>query len=93
MDNFVSILKMPTLNHDVKTKILRLIQNWALAFEGKPALGYVGEVHRTLQREGMSLAFIHVMPLNAVARLHVPSSRPCCDEFSHGGHSDCSRVD
>ena len=54
VDNLVSILKMPTLNLDVKTKILRLIQNWALAFEGKPALAYVSEVYRSLQREGVS---------------------------------------
>ncbi|KAI0932932.1 hypothetical protein AcW1_000097 [Taiwanofungus camphoratus] len=52
MDNLVSILKMPALNIDVKNKILRLVQNWALAFEGKPTLGYVGEVYRTLQHEG-----------------------------------------
>lgn len=52
MDNLVSILKMPALNIDVKNKILRLVQNWALAFEGKPTLGYVGEVYRTLQYEG-----------------------------------------
>lgn len=58
MDNLVSILKMPALNHDVKTKILRLIQNWALTFEGKPALGYVGEIYRTLQREGMSSVIV-----------------------------------
>lgn len=58
MDNLVSILKIPVLNHDVKTKILRLIQNWATAFEGKPSLGYVGEVYRTLQREGMYLNIV-----------------------------------
>lgn len=52
MDNLVSILKMPGLNYDVKGKILRLVQGWALAFEGKTSLGYVGEVYRTLQREG-----------------------------------------
>lgn len=54
MDNLVSILKMPGLNIDVKNKILRLLQNWALAFEGKPNLGYAGEVYKTLQREGKS---------------------------------------
>lgn len=53
MDNLVSILKMPSLNHDVKNKILRLIQNWAIAFEGRANLSYVGEVYRTLQHEGM----------------------------------------
>ena len=52
MDNLASILKMPTLNHDVKNKILRYVQDWATAFEGKPSLSYVGEVYRTLQREG-----------------------------------------
>ncbi|KAI0358843.1 ubiquitin binding protein [Trametes cingulata] len=54
MDNLVSILKMPTLNHDVKNKMLRLIQDWAIAFEGKPSLSYVGEVYKTLQREGFN---------------------------------------
>ena len=55
MDNLVSILKQPALNHDVKTKILRFVQNWAIAFEGKSHLNYVGEVYRTLQREGALL--------------------------------------
>ncbi|CAL1696995.1 unnamed protein product [Somion occarium] len=54
MDNLVSILKMPGLNHDVKNKILRLVQNWSIAFEGKANLSYVGEVYRTLQREGFN---------------------------------------
>ena len=52
MDNLVSILKIPHLNHDVKTKILRLVQNWAMAFEGKSSLSYVGEVYKNLQHEG-----------------------------------------
>jgi len=52
MDNLVSILKMPTLNIDVKNKMLRLIQNWSIAFEGKPALSYVGQVFRNLKQEG-----------------------------------------
>lgn len=52
MDNLVSILKIPGLNHDVKNTILRLIQNWSVAFEGKPSLTYVGQVYKTLQGEG-----------------------------------------
>jgi growth factor-regulated tyrosine kinase substrate len=52
MDNLVSILKFPALNPQVKGKILRLIQNWASAFEGKPALGYVLQVYKTLKSEG-----------------------------------------
>ncbi|KAG6333176.1 hypothetical protein ID866_5913 [Astraeus odoratus] len=52
MDNLVSILKIPGLNHVVKADILKYIQNWALAFEGKPSLSYVGQVYKTLKSEG-----------------------------------------
>ncbi len=52
MDNLVSILKIPALNHDVKQTILRFIQNWSIAFEGKPNLSYVGQVYKTLTSEG-----------------------------------------
>ncbi|KAJ7171696.1 hypothetical protein C8R43DRAFT_979077 [Mycena crocata] len=52
MDNLVSILKIPVLNIDVKNNILRLVQNWSIAFEGKPALSYVGQVYKTLNNEG-----------------------------------------
>lgn len=54
MDNLVSILKIPALNSDVKTAILRLIQNWSVAFEGKHVLSYVGQVYKTLTNEGKS---------------------------------------
>ncbi|KAJ6569478.1 hypothetical protein B0H19DRAFT_1135628 [Mycena capillaripes] len=52
MDNLVSILKIPVLNLDVKNNILRLVQNWSIAFEGKPALSYVGQAYKTLTSEG-----------------------------------------
>jgi growth factor-regulated tyrosine kinase substrate len=52
MDNLVSILKIPVLNIEVKNTILRLVQNWSTAFEGKPTLGYVGHVYKTLKNEG-----------------------------------------
>ncbi|KAH7920490.1 ubiquitin binding protein [Leucogyrophana mollusca] len=52
VDNLVSILKIPGLNHLVKTDILKYIQNWSLAFEGKPNLYYVGQVYKTLKSEG-----------------------------------------
>ena len=52
MDNLVSILKMPGLNHEVKTALLRYIQNWSYAFEGKPSLAYVGNVYKILKSEG-----------------------------------------
>ncbi|KAG7090611.1 hypothetical protein E1B28_009713 [Marasmius oreades] len=53
IDNLVSILKVSNLNHEVKNSILRHIQNWGLAFEGKPSLSYVGTVYKTLLSEGM----------------------------------------
>lgn len=52
MDNLVSILKIPILNHEVKQRILRLIQNWSTSFEGKPNLNYVVQVYKTLKQEG-----------------------------------------
>lgn len=59
MDNIVSILKFPALNPQVKAKILRLVQNWALAFEGKPTLGYVSQVYKTLKSEGTRVDALH----------------------------------
>ena len=53
MDNLVSILKSPVLNIDVKNKILRLVHNRTIAFEGKPSLSYTGQVYRTIKSEGM----------------------------------------
>jgi len=29
-----------------------LIQNWSIAFEGKPTLSYAGQVFRNLKQEG-----------------------------------------
>jgi hypothetical protein len=55
MDNLVSILKMPGLNHSVRDDILKYIQNWSLAFEGKPSLSYVNQVYKTLKSEGIHL--------------------------------------
>lgn len=60
IDNLVSIMKMPSVNNNVKTKALRLIQNWATAFEGKPSLGYVGQVYKNLKGEGESGLIVEV---------------------------------
>lgn len=52
---------MPSLNLQVKGSILRLVQNWALAFEGKPGLSYVDQVYKTLKNEGQ-LINAHFLP-------------------------------
>ncbi len=54
MDNLVSILNFQNLNSEVKATILRHIQNWGIAFEGKPSLSYSVQIYRNLQQESMS---------------------------------------
>lgn len=55
MDNLTSLLKAvgpAAVNQDVRNKILECIQSWAAATEGRYELNYIGEVYKTLQREG-----------------------------------------
>ncbi|KAG8844412.1 Vacuolar protein-sorting-associated protein 27 [Tulasnella sp. 330] len=69
MDNLVSLLKQPAINREVKETILRMVQNWATAFEGKPSLSYTGEVYKTLQREGFRFP-----PKDAIANAMVDTA-------------------
>ena len=55
MESLVSLLKAvgpAAVNSEVRAKILDLIQSWAAATEGRYDLSYIGEVYKTLQREG-----------------------------------------
>lgn len=82
MDNLVSILKMPVLNMDVKNRILKLVQNWAMAFEGKPSLYYVGQVHKTLKSEGVLPTLLNVFDqVELGARVQLSAAGSCCVHF------------
>ena len=94
MDNLVSILKIPVLNYEVKNKILRLVQTWAIAFEGRGNLGYVGEVYRILQNEGaLHVAYFCVLLAYWTPRLQLPATRPSVSHIGDGRHTDSARVD
>lgn len=67
IDNLVSILKIPGLNHAVKSEILKHVQSWALAFEVKPSLSYVGQVYKTLKNEGVFSA----LPVTLICSQHL----------------------
>jgi hypothetical protein len=75
MDNLTSLLKSPGLNIDVKNKILRYVQNWALAFEGRSNLSYVGTVYKELQSEGTALLSISFISLT-VSSSHFSQASP-----------------
>ena len=49
LDNLTSLVRTPTTNADVKAKVLELIQTWAMAFEGRPQLGYAMSQYRELK--------------------------------------------
>ncbi|KAK0629089.1 hypothetical protein B0T17DRAFT_487857 [Bombardia bombarda] len=74
MESLVSLLKTvgpAAINADVRAKILELIQSWATATEGRYDLSYIGEVYRTLQREGLQFP-----PRVSVSSSMIDSSAP-----------------
>ncbi|OIW25010.1 ubiquitin binding protein [Coniochaeta ligniaria NRRL 30616] len=74
MDNLVSLLKATgpaAVNLQVRSKMLELIQTWATATEGRQDLSYIGEVYKTLQREGFQFP-----PRVSVSSSMIDSSAP-----------------
>ncbi|KAK8084639.1 hypothetical protein PG997_005910 [Apiospora hydei] len=74
MDNLVSLLHAvgpAAVNHDVRGKILELIQSWAAATENRYELKYIDEIYKSLQREGYQFP-----PRVTVASSMIDSSAP-----------------
>jgi growth factor-regulated tyrosine kinase substrate len=75
MESLVSLLKAvgpAAVNAEVRAKILELIQSWATATENRYDLAYIGEVYKTLQREGFQFP-----PRVSVASSMIDSSAVC----------------
>lgn len=74
MDNLVSLLHAvgpAAINHDVRAKILELIQSWAAATESRYDLKYIDETYKSLQKEGFQFP-----PRVTVASSMIDSSAP-----------------
>lgn len=62
---------------DVKNKILREMQNWALAFEAKPLLHYVPQVYKDLKHEGAPVYSLVLSPdIHCVPGFNFPPKDP-----------------
>ncbi|EPE05775.1 vacuolar protein sorting-associated protein 27 [Ophiostoma piceae UAMH 11346] len=74
MDNLTSLLRAAgpaAVNQEVRSKILELIQTWATATENHHEFSYIGEVYKSLQKEGYQFP-----PRLTVASSMIDSSAP-----------------
>ena len=93
IDNLVSILKIPALNHAVKSDILKYIQNLGSHVQGKPSLSYVGQVYKTLKNEGTFATPLRYSCFLRLPRMRFSSKGPCPYQLSHGGLLHRPRMD
>jgi len=94
MDNLVSILKTPSLNRDVKNKISRCVQTWAISFKGKYNLNYAEQVYKTLKAEGeFDRELWTCSPCNILSRIYFPPRGPRHCGLGSCRHANCSGVD
>lgn len=72
VDNLLSLLKAPLgINHEVRGRMLELIQAWALAFESRSDLGYMMSTYQSLRTEGLQFP-----PEERIAAAFVDSAAP-----------------
>jgi hepatocyte growth factor-regulated tyrosine kinase substrate len=75
MDNISSLLHAvgpAAVNHDVRTKMLELVQSWAAATEGRYDLRYIDDTYNSLKRDGFQFP-----PRVTVSSSMIDSSAVC----------------